>query len=114
MDCHNCIHKDVCAGFEVTQEKCNRFIDAAKTVELPCKPGDDLFWYNDEERTVECQWQGVEGVVVTKDGFGVIDNVENVQEIGTQWTCLTAQECEEKFGVRSQNRHFMERFMEAR
>lgn len=85
-----------------------------RLVELPCKPGDDLYWYNDEERKVECQWQGVEGVVVLKDGFGVLDNVENVQKIGTQWTCLTKQECEEKYGVRPQNRHFMERFMEVK
>lgn len=53
---------------------------------IPCKPGDDLYWYNGEEHKVECQWQGVEGVVVLKDGFGVLDNVKNVQEIGTQWT----------------------------
>lgn len=85
-----------------------------RCVVFPCKPGDDLYWYNDAERKVECQWQGVEGVVVLKDGFGVIDNVENIQEIGTQWTCLTAQECEEKYGVRPQNRHFIERFMEVR
>lgn len=83
-------------------------------VVLPCKPGDDLYWYNNEECKVECQWQGVEGVVVLKDGFGVIDNVENVQKIGTQWTCLTKQECEEKYGVRPQNRHFMERFSEVK
>lgn len=111
------LHKFIQDEYGMTLKELAELVNAKQEgccVVLPCKPGDDLYWYNDEEHKVECQWQGVEGVVVLKDGFGVLDNVENVQKIGTQWTCLTKRECEEKYGVRPQNRHFMERFMEVK
>lgn len=49
MYCNKCIHKEVCAGFEVTQADCNHFLDSTKMVELPCKPDDDLYWYCEDE-----------------------------------------------------------------
>lgn len=104
-------------GDEYDIDRLKQLTDADKNGRcaiIPCKPGDDLYWYNDEECNVECQWQGVEGVVVLKDDFAVMESDKLVSEIGTQWTCLTAQECEEKYGVKPQNRHFIERFMEVK
>lgn len=98
MDCNKCIHKEVCAGFEVTQAECNHFIEAKKIVELPCKPDDDLYWYCEDENAVKCQKHGIKGVIVTKQGFSVLDTDKHVDNIGTQWSCLTAQECKEKYG----------------
>lgn len=54
-------------GDEYDLNRLKRLIDADKNgrlFELPCKPGDDLYWYNEEENKVECEKQGVKGVIV--------------------------------------------------
>lgn len=98
MDCNKCIHKEVCAGFEVTQADCNYFIEAKKIVELPCKPEDDLYWYCEDENAVKCQKHGIKGVIVLQDGFAVLDTDRSIDPIGTKYACLTAQEYKEKYG----------------
>lgn len=40
MDCNECFHKEVCAGFEVTQKDCRHFKKQENIIELLCKPSD--------------------------------------------------------------------------
>lgn len=60
---------------------------------LPCKVGDDLYWIN-EESEVKCQKNAIAGIVVTNDGFEIIDTDNNRDKLGTRYAYLTHKEAE--------------------
>lgn len=45
MNCNDCIHKEVCVGYEVTMPECKHFADESLYIKLPCKVGDTVHSY---------------------------------------------------------------------
>ena len=43
QNCADCIHAEVCAGYEVTMPACKHFADKSLYIKLPCKVGDTMF-----------------------------------------------------------------------
>lgn len=43
MNCNDCLHKEVCAGYEVTMLECKDFADKSLYIKLPCKVGNEIF-----------------------------------------------------------------------
>ena len=62
----------------------------------PCKVGDDVWWIDSRDGTVQCEKNGIKGVAYYGNGkFKVIDKDEQIpEEIGTRWCCLTQEEAE--------------------
>lgn len=57
-------------------------------VKLPIKPGDDIYWIDDENK-VRVHKSGVRGVTFTKDGFKIVDTDGCTDTPGTQYCYLT-------------------------
>ena len=63
MTCKDCIHYDVCEGWQVDERRetlangCADFKDKSKYIELPCKGGDKAYfiWNFDEPEIQECE-----------------------------------------------------------
>ena len=64
------------------------------TVKIPCKPGDDIWWIDDEAPFVKCDKGGVKGIVILPDGIRVIDSSGDMEEIGTRYCYLTRKDAE--------------------
>lgn len=43
FNCENCIHREVCPGYQVTMPDCKQYKDEARFIELPCKVGDTVW-----------------------------------------------------------------------
>ncbi len=43
QNCADCIHAEVCAGYEVTMPACKHFADKSLYIKLPCKVDDVVF-----------------------------------------------------------------------
>lgn len=106
MNCENCLHQHVCKYNDRRNQLCNQskacehFIQKENLVTLPCKPGDDVFWYDSDENKVKCIEHGVKGVIVLKDGFAVLNTDGCMDPLGTKYSCLTAEECQLKYGLK--------------
>ena len=61
--CETCVHKNVCRYYEPDEEcrACNQFIDKSRCIELPCKVGDKVYWYNIPGEIIEAK--------IIKNGF---------------------------------------------
>ena len=46
QNCADCIHAEVCAGYEVTMPACKDFADKSLYIKLPCKVGDTVYVIN--------------------------------------------------------------------
>ena len=68
--------------------------EAGRLAELPCKVGDDIWWIDDEAPFVKCEKGGVKGIVVTADGFMIMDSDNDVFPIGTRYSYLTKEAAE--------------------
>lgn len=64
------------------------------TAELPCKIGADIWWIDDEEPFVKCEKGGVKGILITADGFMVMDSAGDFERIGTRYCYLTRKDAE--------------------
>lgn len=98
----------VCERMGITPEQVMEWADAVESgymVMLPCKPGDDVYWLDndwDGEKDVwrvKCDKRGVGAVVVRgKDDFAIIgrDSVRDcdVEEIGDRWSFLTEEDAQ--------------------
>lgn len=100
---------NVCDRMGITPEQIMEWAEAVeegRMVMLPCKPGDDLYWLDDEfdgEKDVlcvKCERRGVGAVVVRgKDDFAIIgrdslSDCSEIEEIGERWSYLTAYDAE--------------------
>ena len=65
-----------------------------REIELPCKPGDDIWLVDSETMKVYCEKGCISGVVVYKDGFAILDSIGELRELHSQWGCLTKEEAE--------------------
>lgn len=61
---------------------------------LPCKVGDDIWWIDDEEPFVKCEKGDIKGIVVTADGFMIVDTHGELNRIGTRYCYLTREDAE--------------------
>lgn len=76
MICNNCIHKELCNGWEqrteyikpVKNEICDHFADVSEMIKLPCKVGDTVW-------TIENVFNGKS--VVQMLGSRVIDEIRH-------------------------------------
>ena len=68
---------------------CNAWREG-RCVVLPCKPGDDIYWI-DEENKVRVHKNGVYGVSFTKNGFQIVDTDGCTDTPGTRYCYLTEQ-----------------------
>jgi hypothetical protein len=67
--CENCIHNDVCDHNKYGWENCNNYKDKSLCVELPCKVGDTVYWYNMGGEIVEAKIKMVGFAVRHSKGF---------------------------------------------
>ena len=66
-----------------------------RLVVMPCKPGDDLYWVDDEdgEWHVKRTEKGIRGVIVYRDGiFQLMTSDGEIEDIGTRWTYLKRED----------------------
>ena len=68
--------------------------ESGRLAVLPCKVGDDIWWIDDEESMVRCEVAGVKGIVITEDGFMILDSHNDLNRIGTQFCYLTKEDAE--------------------
>lgn len=73
-----------------------KMFESGEAIKLPFKPGDSLFWVNEEKGYVEEQVGGVRAVVFYgNDKFKVISKDEDTpDDVGVPWNCLTKEEAE--------------------
>lgn len=64
------------------------------SVDLPCKPGDDYWWVDDDTLEIHHVKGGITGVGVYQDGIKVFDSSNVACEIGSQWCCLSLEDAE--------------------
>lgn len=65
------------------------------TVDLPCKPGDDFWWVDEDTLEIHHEKGGIKGVVVYLDKpVEIIDADGERSETGTCWCCLSLEEAE--------------------
>lgn len=60
----------------------------------PCKIGDDIWWIDNENKTVQCEKNGVAGFIIKKDEVLVMDKSGSEDRIGTQYCYLTKEAAE--------------------
>lgn len=67
------------------------------TIDVPCLPGDDLYWIDERDGSIQCQKGGVAAVCYYGNGvFKIIAKEENQpEEIGGQYAQLTREGAEE-------------------
>lgn len=53
MNCENCIHREVCPGYQVTMPDCKQYKDESLFIELPCKVGDTGFYIDMLTKRIE-------------------------------------------------------------
>lgn len=68
--------------------------EAGRLAELPCKVGDDIWWIDDEAPFVKCEKGDIKGIVVTADGFMIVDTHGELNRIGTRYCYLTKEDAE--------------------
>ena len=69
----------------------------------PCKFGDDIWWINEDTKTVECERCGVTGVAFTKDNVLVRDTEGYYDKPGTTYCFLTKEDAEAELARRANN-----------
>ena len=71
-------------------------ISDGRMVELPCRPGDDLYWLCDEcGWKIKCHKNAISGVVVRGNGSFAVIADDGVEEIGDRWSHLTEESAKE-------------------
>lgn len=70
------------------------YMIANGVIVLPCKIGDDIWWIDSENNTVQCEKNGVAGFIVKKDEILIMDQAGCPARIGTQYCYLTKEEAE--------------------
>ena len=68
--------------------------EAGRLAVLPCKIGADLWWIDNKEPRVKCAKGDVRGILVTSDGFMIIDSDGDLLRIGTRFCYLTKEDAE--------------------
>lgn len=95
--CENCIHRELCNvhGY-IDADECGCFKDKSRYIELPCAVGDDVYWIDSRDNTIQCEKNGIKGVAYYGGNrFKVITTDETIpEEIGTCWCCLSQEEAE--------------------
>lgn len=85
---------------EGKRRKC---INDDRMVMLPCKPGDDLYWIdNDPDSTewkVRCCKKGIEAVLVLENNEFAIMADGQIDKIGGQYSYLTKKDAQEALKV---------------
>lgn len=63
---------------------------------LPCKPGDDLWWIDDEKPFVKCEKESVKAILITKEGIRIGDHhYEQFKEVGSRYCLLSSEDARE-------------------
>ena len=122
--CKECVHFEVCTNFanmildafNVSEDDaqcllkkctgdatvCNDFADRSRFVELPCLPGDKVFYFDTDERIYV---QTVESLIygVTKTGFVINSEVDFISDLLGERFFLSYEEAERALKEREKN-----------
>ncbi len=111
--CKDCVHVEACNGilngFDIDIEffgeqvsVCKNFKDCARFVELPCLPGDKVFYFGTDERIYV---QTVESLIygVTKTGFVINSEVDFISDLSGERFFLSYEEAERALKEREKN-----------
>ena len=91
------LENDDCPLLYVLGENVGRLADYLITngvVVLPCKIGDDIWWIDSENYSVECEKNGVTGFIIKKDEILIRDRTGGEDRIGTQYCYLSKEDAE--------------------
>ena len=86
MTCNDCVHNEICQKFggpfniNDADTSCTDFKDRSRFVELPCLPGDKVFYFGTDERIYV---QTVNSLIygVTKTGFVINSEVDFISDL---------------------------------
>lgn len=53
FNCDNCIHREICPGYQVTMPDCKQYKDESHFIELPCKVGDTVYLLREDTECIE-------------------------------------------------------------
>ena len=122
--CKECVHFEVCTNFanmildasNVSEDDaqcllkkctgdasvCNDFADRARFVELPCLPGNKVFYFDTDERIYV---QTVESLIygLTKTGFVINSEVDFISDLLGERFFLSYEEAERALKEREKN-----------
>lgn len=69
------------------------YLTANGVIVLPCKVGDDIWWFDEEKGDIACEKGGIKGVVYKGKTFEVLTEA-GVEPIGTKFCNLSRKEAE--------------------
>ena len=112
--CKDCVHVEVCRfkdlpaplsdsyirESECIEKRCGDFKDRSRFVELPCLPGDKVFYFGTDERIYV---QTVNSLIygVTKTGFVINSEVDFISDLLGKRIFLGYEEAEQALKVKS-------------
>ena len=70
------------------------YLIANGVIALPCKIGDDIWWIDSENNSVECEKNGVTGFIIKKNEILIRDRTGGEDKIGTQYCYLSKDDAE--------------------
>lgn len=121
VTCKDCVHVDVCCSYistaynkcelatpdfkllkNVECDECQHFKGRSRFVELPCLPGDKVFYFDTDERIYV---QTVESLIygLTKTGFVINSEVDFISDLLGERFFLSYEEAERALKERENN-----------
>ena len=90
-DCEGCKLQNLVECYFISKAD---FLIANGVIVLPCKIGDDIWWVNDETKSVECEKNGVAGFMIKRNEVLILDKAGCEDRIGSQYCNLSKEDAE--------------------